>query len=183
MTAAPDEHGWVPVPNWNMESLRDHIQTQLQRISSENEIRMEALQAELDRRFDAMQLQMDQRFTSSEQAVKDALIAADKAVQAALKSAETAVNKAEVAAEKRFESVNEFRQTLTDQTASFVTQDRYDGLAQQVTSLNSRVDNMAGSEIGVRASQLDSRQVIIMVVMIISVLIALISVIAFVLKH
>jgi len=42
------------------------------------------------------------------------------AVAAALAAAEKAVSKAEDAATRRFESVNEFRQTLTDQTSTFV---------------------------------------------------------------
>jgi hypothetical protein len=49
--------------------------------------------------------------------------AAKEAVQAALVSAEKAVGKAEVATEKRFESVNEFRAQLSDQAAHFSTRD------------------------------------------------------------
>lgn len=44
----------------------------------------------------------------------------EKAVSAALQAQKEAVTKAEVAAEKRFESVNEFRQQLSDQAASFM---------------------------------------------------------------
>lgn len=44
-----------------------------------------------------------------------------KAIDAALAAAEKAVTKAEVSTEKRFDSVNEFRQTLSDQAASFMT--------------------------------------------------------------
>ncbi len=47
--------------------------------------------------------------------------AQEKAVAAALAAAKEAVTKAEVAAEKRFDSVNEFRNTLKDQTGTFVT--------------------------------------------------------------
>jgi len=45
----------------------------------------------------------------------------DKQIALALNSAEKAVTKAETATEKRFESVNEFRLTLSDQTKTFVT--------------------------------------------------------------
>lgn len=44
----------------------------------------------------------------------------EKAVSAALQAAKEAVTKAETAAEKRFDSVNEFRQQLSDQAASFM---------------------------------------------------------------
>ena len=52
----------------------------------------------------------EQRFRAQEQAVAFALQAAEKAV-----------TKAELAAEKRFESVNEFRNQLKDQTGTFIT--------------------------------------------------------------
>lgn len=52
----------------------------------------------------------EQRFKAQEQAVAFALQAAEKAV-----------TKAELAAEKRFESVNEFRNQLKDQTGTFIT--------------------------------------------------------------
>lgn len=46
--------------------------------------------------------------------------AQEKAVAAALAAAKEAVVKAEAASDKRFESVNEFRKTLTDQTGTFI---------------------------------------------------------------
>lgn len=52
----------------------------------------------------------EQRFKAQEQAVAFALASAEKAV-----------TKAELAAEKRFESVNEFRNQLKDQTGTFIT--------------------------------------------------------------
>jgi len=52
----------------------------------------------------------EQRFKAQEQAVAFALASAEKAV-----------TKAELAAEKRFESVNEFRNQLKDQTGTFLT--------------------------------------------------------------
>lgn len=130
--------------HWDEEQLREHIQVQLQRISAESQIRLDLLQAEVDRRFafskvfhdhdtKLFQQQLDQRFESS-----------DKAVRAALQSAELAVNKAEAAAEKRFDSVNEFRKTLSDQTNSFVTGDKFDGLALQVAQLTDRFNQTEG---------------------------------------
>jgi hypothetical protein len=48
------------------------------------------------------------------------LVEKDKAISAALLAAKEAVTKAETASDKRFENVNEFRQTLSDQTSTFV---------------------------------------------------------------
>ncbi len=47
--------------------------------------------------------------------------AQQNAISAALAAAEKAVTKAEVAAEKRFDGVNEFRGQLKDQSATFIT--------------------------------------------------------------
>lgn len=63
---------------------------------------------------------LESMMASRDKAVDTALIAAEKAVAAALAAAKEAVAKAETASEKRFESVNEFRKTLSDQTASFI---------------------------------------------------------------
>jgi hypothetical protein len=64
---------------------------------------LEVTMAERDRRY-------GERFDAQERANSLALDAAEKAVL-----------KAEGAAEKRFEAVNEFRATLTDQAATFAT--------------------------------------------------------------
>jgi cell division protein ZapA (FtsZ GTPase activity inhibitor) len=102
------------------------------------------LQDELDRRFREMQRQMDQRFKSS-----------DKAVAVA-----------QAANEKRLDNVNEFRQTLADQTKSFVTQDKFEGLAHQV-------DLMVGQQLGDREKTTDTRA---QVTIAISVLVAIIAI-------
>jgi len=140
-----------------IDDLRAHITLQIAHIADQNNLRFQLIQEELDRRFREVQLQIDQRFDSSKQAVDAALISADKAVQAALKSAETAVNKADVAAEKRFDSVNEFRQTLSDQTKSFVTSDRYDGLGSRVDDLRDRLTRVESVAQGASTAQAVSR--------------------------
>lgn len=57
-----------------------------------------------------IEVKNDQRFKAQE-----------AAVAAALASADRAVTKADMATEKRFESVNEFRNQLKDQTGTFIT--------------------------------------------------------------
>jgi len=49
------------------------------------------------------------------------LVEKDKAITAALAAADRAAAKVETATTSRFDTVNEFRQTLTDQQATFVT--------------------------------------------------------------
>lgn len=68
----------------------------------------------------------------------------DKQIAIALTSAEKAVTKAEAATEKRFDSVNEFRKTLSDQASSFVTRVEYD-------TLKERIDRSEGKSLGLSA--------------------------------
>ncbi len=93
-----------------------------------------------------------QRFDAQQQALTAALLAADTAVRAAQAAAEKAVAKAEAATEKRFESVNEFRQTLSDQTASFPSRVELQALADRVADLATRLDKAEGRNRGVSAS-------------------------------
>ncbi len=134
------------MPAWSQEQLRQHITYAVSRISAENEIRHNLMQAELDRRFAEYQRQLDQRFEASGDAVTAALTASDKAVQAALASSKEAVTKSEGATEKRFDSVNEFRQTLSDQTKTFVTADKFEGLTSQMQNVIANVVPRAENE-------------------------------------
>ena len=76
------------------------------------------------------------------------------AIDAALAASQRAIEKAETATEKRFDSVNEFRKTLSDQTATFISRNEY-GIQQQ-----SMVDKINSFEklLGVQQLQLTSFQ-------------------------
>lgn len=65
-------------------------------------------------KIDNLEKSIDTRFESVIQSTKSALNAADKAT-----------TKAEDASDKRFESVNEFRQTLSDQATKFVVRGEF----------------------------------------------------------
>lgn len=80
----------------------------------------------------------------AEKYMEEKFRAADKAVEAALTSAKEAVLKAEVASEKRFESINEFRATLSDQAQQFASQEK-------VNDLVSRFDRLEGRTTGLDA--------------------------------
>lgn len=98
----------------------------------------------------------EQRFRDTKIAVDAALIAADKAVAAALAGQKEAVIKAENASEKRFESVNEFRNTLSDQQRTFLPRNEYiiahTSLGEKVDNLNSRLDKSEGKGTGFSSS-------------------------------
>lgn len=64
---------------------------------------------------------LDERYATQTKALDAAFLAQQKAVQAALQAAETATAKADIANEKRFESVNEFRAQLADVIATLIS--------------------------------------------------------------
>lgn len=74
----------------------------------------------------------------------DALVAADRAVA-----------KAEAAAEKRFESVNEFRNVLSNQSATLITRTESDAqmqaMSEKIDGLKERMDRNEGADKGVAA--------------------------------
>jgi hypothetical protein len=83
---------------WTIETLREHVIA----LIGANDVRY------------------NQRFEASQNAINTALAAQQKAMETALTSQKLAVDKAEIAAEKRFESVNEFRSVLTSQQSTLM---------------------------------------------------------------
>lgn len=75
---------------------------------------------------------VDRRHTDRENSIEKTLVAA-------LKSLEDASNKLARASEKRFESVNEFRQVLTDQTATLITRNecipRFEAIEKNISDI------------------------------------------------
>jgi phosphopantetheinyl transferase (holo-ACP synthase) len=98
---------------------------------------LEALLAEKD-------LRNQQRFDAQSQAIF-----------AAFAAAKEAVTKAEIATEKRFESVNEFRAALTDQNARQVSLIQFEGLRdtlnERIASITGRLDRNDGKGMGLNA--------------------------------
>ena len=64
---------------------------------------------------------------------KERFTAMKTAVDAALAASDRAVSKAELSTEKRFESVNEFRSALQDQTAHQITRVEYNSQQQNMS--------------------------------------------------
>jgi hypothetical protein len=80
------------------------------------------------------------------------LVEKDKAISAALLAAEKAVTKAENAAERRFEGVNEFRQQLNDQAATFLPRAEFEAQRKaddlRLRDLAARIDRTEGQSAG-----------------------------------
>lgn len=107
------------------------------------------LKEHIETLIDANNKRYEQRFNDTKIAVDAALIAADKAVAAALAGQKEAVTKAEVAAEKRFESVNEFRNTLSDQQRLLLprleAETKFDFLSKGIDANSKEIANLRES--------------------------------------
>ncbi len=117
---------------WTVESLRIHLTTMLA-----EEARIRSLDVQ-----------------SARESAREQTIAQHELFKANLIATERAVTKAEAAAEKRLDSMNEFRQSLSDQSMKFMpraeTDAKLDALAHAVTTLRETQDkamNVLGGEI------------------------------------
>ena len=95
-------------------SLDKHVVDLLARVAvlEERGLRFESLLAASDKAVTTA-------MAASDRAVSAAMVASDRAISTAMSASEKAVLKAEAAADRRFESVNEFRNTLADQQTTF----------------------------------------------------------------
>jgi hypothetical protein len=84
--------------------------------------------------------------------IEAGLSSSREVTQVAFAASEKAIFKAETANEKRFESVNEFRQTLTDQTASFMPRAQVEALLvnlnDKIVAISSRMDRSEAAKTG-----------------------------------
>lgn len=101
-----------------------------------------------------------------DKALDAAFVAAEKAVATALDSTEKAITKSEEAYRVKFADVNEFRKTLSDQAAGFLSRDaaeakfaaldqkidsKFDALSEKLDSLATRMDKNEGRSTGINA--------------------------------
>jgi hypothetical protein len=117
------------------------------------------LSAQRDRRFDALHQELkdsvDQRLRDADLRYQQRFDAQTSALDAALAAQKEAVHVANTAAEKRFESVNEFRQQLADQAATFMpraeAEQRNAALAEKIDLLRSAANQWQGRSAGLNA--------------------------------
>lgn len=105
--------------------------------------------------FKEHDVRYEQRFQAQGEALAAALSAAEKAVGAALTAADRAVQKAEMATDKRFESVNEFRQALNDMVRDLLPRkeadQRFGQVSEKLDELLRRQDKSEGTGTGLKA--------------------------------
>ena len=85
---------------------------------------------------------------------KQRALSQDAAVKSALDTSEKAITKAEGATERRFEGVNEFRQTLADQAATLMPRAEYTvqhkAVVDKVDNLEKRMNETTGRGGGIK---------------------------------
>ena len=197
------------VSGWTVDTLRGHLLSRMddmrdtlrQQIARERDfasIRLDDLRAATRSQSDDRIRILDERYATQTKALDAAFKAAEQAVAVALSNAEKATAKAELAAERRFESVNEFRKALTDQTATFIPRAEYDAahvaLSDRVVAnairvdalelrLTSRLDRGEGSDAGAAGQRGEQRLNTSQVIAAIATLAAVISLILYVTKN
>ncbi len=119
-------------------------------------------EAAADKRYLESQTEaLEKNFAQQIMASRDALVAGSKAqreaLDAALAASERAIAKAEVSTEKRFESVNEFRNALTDQQKNFATNSevylRFAALEEKVNTAFTILNETKGRASGALGAQ------------------------------
>jgi hypothetical protein len=134
-------------------------------------------------RFEAQSDALSAAFLSQQTAMQTALKTAQEAVQAALAAADRAVSKAELAADKRFEALNELRQMLNTMVASLITRseadtrfgsmtEKIDANSKRLDGLDARLNLASGEQQGHRRTKDDTRAYIAIGISIIIVVMA-----------
>jgi hypothetical protein len=134
----------VTEPRHDIDTLRAYTDAAIQHAANVSAISLAAAEKLTGQRFSDQQIAVDAAFAAQKEAIAAALAAQEKAV-----------TKAELAAERRFEGVNEFRGQLSDQAATFMS--RAEALLQMQTNadkidaLGSRMDRTEGRSTGLNA--------------------------------
>jgi len=196
------------VSGWTVDTLHSHLLARMddmrdalrQEIDREREfagVRLDDLRAATRSQSDDRIRILDERYATQTKALDAAFKAAEQAVAVALANAEKATAKAELAAERRFESVNEFRKALTDQTATFIPRGEYDAanaaVADRVNAnadrvaalelrLTSRLDRGEGSEAGAAGQRGEQRLNLSQVIAGIATIVAVVTLVLYLAK-
>jgi len=149
----PNEASRVPTAprdGWTVDTALDHVLSLIASNDLRYEQRFEASQKALDLGFSGQKSAVDAAFAAQKSAIDAAFSAQKEGISAALAAADRAVNKAELATEKRFESVNEFRGTLDNQQRTLIPRSEVDvmvkGLEEKISNLVKLLDELRNRE-------------------------------------
>ncbi len=103
--------------------------------------------------LETLRIHLEGAIKSSSTHLEERIKSVADTAQAAAQNADKAVSKAEVAAEKRFESVNEFRNTLSDQQRNLMPRDeaniRFEALTHELRGAQRILETMRAEQKGV----------------------------------
>jgi hypothetical protein len=159
-------------PGWSLETAIDHLLS----VMAEKDEHLRTLIAGNDKRyeqrFDASQKALEVGFAAAKAAVDASFAAQKEAINAALAAADRAVTKAELATEKRFESVNEFRGTLDNQQRTLIPRSEVDkmfsAMTEKVDRIQKQADELAAERAGVKGGYGYAVAVVMFIVALIS---------------
>jgi hypothetical protein len=101
---------------------------------------------------DTLHEHLDMRLAEKDRRDQQRFDAQTQAITAALQAAKEAVDKAEMATERRFESVNEFRGQLADLVARLLPRSEYESahrsLTEKISDLSTRLDKSEARSAG-----------------------------------
>lgn len=122
---------------WTTDTLKEYTDRRLEDVERSIEVALNAHDNLVNTQIDAMNNTINKDRDSYKQRFE---------------ASQTAIDKSEQASEKRFESVNEFRKTLSDQTNSFLPRVEYhahhSALVDRVTEMNDRINRSEGQTSG-----------------------------------
>jgi len=185
---------------WTLYSIFEHFTTLLQEtdlrynqrfIAQEKamQVALDEKQKEIDTAFRSHEKLTESQFKAIEEKAELSYNGLDKKIDVSNEtqkgnqpkhnknSNNKAIEKVEIATEKRFESVNEFRQTLSDQTKTFITRSEamqaVGSNVEKIDDLKSRMDRLEGRSGGTNASWMMIVQTVAMVAGLIAIFFAL----------
>lgn len=102
----------------------------------------------------SLRVYLESLIASADQRYSQRFDAQEKAVTSALAAAKEAVIKAEIASDKRFEGVNEFRAALSDQQRTLMPRAEVEAIntahEKEVFELKKRLDALAAERAGIK---------------------------------
>jgi hypothetical protein len=140
----------APREGWSIDTALDHVLGLMAANDLRYEQRFQATQKALDSAFASQKSAIDAAFAAQKSAIEAAFSAQKEGISAALAAADRAVNKAELATEKRFESVNEFRAALDNQQRTLIPRSEVaeivKGVTEKIVQLTKDLDKVEAEQ-------------------------------------
>lgn len=151
---------------WTIDTLTAHLHSMIGELDKRYEQRFVAQEKAVSMALDALKAAhlpieikiavIEERMSGVKSLLDAQLAAQQEATKIAMANADKATTKAETAAEKRFESMNEFREQLADQAQTFMprreSEARHEQSGEKIAAVQSRVDRTEGRSTGVSSS-------------------------------